>query len=187
MTAEADTEAPSMPVRRYHPVLVALHWLLGLLIVMQLAGGYFGIAKIPNTDPAKLDALKIHMLAGTLVLVLMVARFAVRYFTSHPEPTASQRVGIGRLRGPVHLALYLAVLLTAGLGWTTGYLISGVYATPGATLPADFAHYPTRVAHAWSALALFLLIVLHIAAAIREGLGGEHDIMFRIWFGKRGD
>ena len=174
-----------MTVRKYHPVLVALHWLVGVLVVVQLTGGYFVVSRIPNTDPTKLDTLKFHMLAGMFIFVLMVIRFITRLRTTHPEPTASQTQGIGRLFRPVHLAFYAVILAVVGSGWYTGLLISDVYATPGALLPADFATLPSRISHGWLALALFLLIVLHVAAAIKERMTGDKIILGRMWFGKR--
>ena len=174
-----------MTVRRYHPILVGLHWLLFLMITVQLGFGYFVIGKIPNADPDKLSPLAKHMGIGTAILVLMFIRIIVRYFTSHPEPTEHQREGIGRLRTPVHWLLYAAIFLTAGSGWFTGFLIAHLYEVPGNSLPADFAQYPTRIMHVWMALILFLLILLHIAAAIRERLSGDKAIMSRMGFGKR--
>jgi cytochrome b561 len=179
------SEDRTMTVRRYHSVLVVLHWLVAILISLQLAGGYFNLAKMANSDPAKLSTLKIHMLGGMLILVLMAIRFIVRLRTSHPEPTTSQRTGIGRLRTPLHLGFYALVLAVVSAGWYTGYLISGAYATPGATLPADLAQFPSRIIHAWLALALFLLIVLHILAAIKEMMTGDVYILGRVGFGKR--
>ena len=174
-----------MSVRKYHPVLVVLHWLVGLLIVVQLAGGYFVVARIPNSDLTKLDTLKLHMLAGMFIFLLMVIRFVVRVFTSHPPATESQKHGLGRLYKPVHLGFYLLVLGVVGAGWYTGYLISPIYATPGAVLPAELAQYPSRVIHVWLALALFLLIVLHVAAAIKERVSGDKSILSRMGFGGR--
>ena len=174
-----------MPITRYHPVLVALHWLIGLMIAANLGSGYFVIRNIPNTDPTKLGTLAIHMGVGTAILALMVIRFGVRLFTSHPEPTAHQQQGIGRLRAPMHRLLYLVIFITAGSGWFTGYLIAHLYEVPGNTLPADFPQYPTRVLHVWMALVLFLLILLHIAAAARERASGDKSIMSRMWFGRR--
>ena len=174
-----------MPVIRYHPVLIALHWLLAIMIGFQLGFGYFLIAKIPNSDPGKLSPLALHMGLGTAVIVLLVIRLITRFFTSHPEPTAHQQEGIGRLRTPVHWLLYAVALVTAGSGWFTGALIAHLYEVPGNTLPADFAQYPTRVIHVWMALVLFLLILLHIAAALRERASGDKSIMSRVWFGKR--
>ena len=174
-----------MSVTRYHPVLVALHWFIGLMIAGNLGFGYFVIRNIPNTDPTKLSTLAIHMGVGTAILALMVIRLGVRLFTKHPEPTAHQQQGIGRLRTPIHWLLYLVIFITAGSGWFTGFLIAHLYEVPGNTLPADFAQYPTRVIHVWMTLVLFLLILLHIAAAIRERVSGDKSIMSRMWFGQR--
>jgi cytochrome b561 len=109
----------------------------------------------------------------------------MRFFTRHPGPTAHQQEGIGRLRTPVHWLLYTVALVTAGSGWITGAIIAHLYEVPGNTLPTDFAQYPTREIHVWMALVLFLLILLHIAAAPRERVNGDKSIMSRVWFGKR--
>ncbi len=174
-----------MVVRRYHPVLVALHWLLAIMIGPQLGFGYFVIGKMSNADPAKLGPLAKHMGIGTAIIVLMAIRLITRYFTSHPAPTASQQAGIGKLRTPVHLLLYGVIFITALSGWFTGFLIAHLYEVPGNTLPADFANYPTRVVHVWMALVLFLLIVLHITAAFKEMMSGDVHILDRVGFGKR--
>ena len=174
-----------MSVTRYHPILVALHWLLAIMIGLQLGFGYFVIGKIPNSDPGKLGPLSYHMGFGTAIIVLMAIRLITRYFTSHPEPTASQRKGLGLLRTPIHRLLYLVIFITALSGWITGGIIAHLYETPGNTLPSDFAIYPTRVLHVWMALVLFLFILLHIAAAVRERMTGEKNILSRVWFGKR--
>ena len=174
-----------MIVNKYHPVLVVLHWLIGLMIAANLGFGYFVIVRIPNTDPSKLSPLAGHMGIGTAIIVLMVIRLITRYFTSHPGPTADQQQGIGRLRTPMHWLFYIVIFITAIAGWLTGYQIAHLYEVPGNTLPADFASMTTRVIHVWMALVLFLLIVLHIAAAIKERMNGERNIMSRMWFGKR--
>ena len=174
-----------MIVTRYHPILVALHWLLAIMIGLQLGFGYFVIGKIPNTDPGKLNPLASHMGIGTAIIVLMSIRLITRYFTSHPAVTADQQQGIGRLRTPIHRLLYLVIFVTAISGWFTGFLIAHLYEVPGNTLPADFATYPTRIIHLWMALVLFLLIALHLAAAIKEWMMGDGNIMSRMWFGKR--
>ena len=174
-----------MAILKYHPILVTLHWLLAIMIGMQLGFGYFFVGSIPNTDPDKLEALAGHMGFGTIIIVIMFIRLITRFFTSHPEPAASQLEGVGKLRTPVHRLLYLVIFVTALSGWFTGYLIAHLYEVPGNILPADFAQYPTRVIHVWMALVLFLLVVLHIAAAIKEHATGDKSVLARMGFGKR--
>ena len=55
-------------VSRYHPVLVVLHWILAILVIAALALGALVMAKIPNTDPMKVEALRSHLIGGTLSL-----------------------------------------------------------------------------------------------------------------------
>ena len=59
-----------MTVNKYHPVLVVLHWLIGLMIAANLGFGYFVIVRIPNTDAAqrKLDDLLSKSWAWWLVV-----------------------------------------------------------------------------------------------------------------------
>src|SRR5215475_7551304 len=53
---------------RYHPVLVALHWALALLVIAALALGTLIMAKMPNSDPMKIEALRSHLAGGVLIL-----------------------------------------------------------------------------------------------------------------------
>ena len=174
-----------MAVLRYHSILVILHWLIGLMIFANLGFGFVFIRNMENSDPEKLTALAGHMGMGTMIIVLMLIRLIVRYFTSHPEPTAHQREGVGALRTQFHRLLYVVIFITAIAGWLTGFQIAHLFEQPGNTLPADFPAMNTRVIHVWMVLLLFLMILLHIAAAIRERVMGERGIMSRMWFGKR--
>ena len=61
-------------MKRYHPILVTLHWLLAAMIIGGLIMGGNVLAKTPNADPAKMLALKMHMSVGILVLALMIIR-----------------------------------------------------------------------------------------------------------------
>ncbi len=79
--------------KRYHPLLVTLHWLVALLVFTDLYIGYFyirpimmrGRGGVPSTDLI----LKIHMAAGLLILALIVIRFIVRL--SNSQTCARQR------------------------------------------------------------------------------------------------
>jgi cytochrome b561 len=127
-----------MPVTRYRPFLVALHELLAIMIGFQLGSGGLRIAKTPNTDPTKLSPLALHMGLGTAVIVLLMIRLSMRFFTKRPGPSFHPQEGIGRLRTPMHWLLYAVALVTAGSGWFTGFLMAHWYEVPGKTLPADF-------------------------------------------------
>src|SRR5262245_62019929 len=71
-------------ISRYHPLLVALHWVLAVLIIAELTVGFFGLAATPSSEPGKIGILRLHMMGGVLILALMVLRFIVRMRTSRP-------------------------------------------------------------------------------------------------------
>src|SRR6266851_1981018 len=67
-------DAPTQSVvtaSRYHPVLVTLHWALALLIIVALAGGALKMAPMANTNPMKLEALRVHMTGASSVISLI--------------------------------------------------------------------------------------------------------------------
>ena len=78
-----------MTVDRYHPALVVLHWLLGVLILLGLFMGTFSLERLPNTDPAKLDTLRGHMINGAVIGCLMVLRLFIRTRTQRPLPAST--------------------------------------------------------------------------------------------------
>jgi cytochrome b561 len=54
----AEFKSQEFTMKRYHPALVSLHWLLAVLIVVALLMGSNILSQIPNDNPEKLFALK---------------------------------------------------------------------------------------------------------------------------------
>src|SRR5215475_14039471 len=115
ISSQVSLEVPPRPsphlspqVSRYHPLLVTLHWLLAVLIIAALALGAFVMAPTPNTDPMKLEALRSHMLGGSVILVLMLVRLAVRSRTAQPAPARTGRAILDRLAWASHRLFYVA-------------------------------------------------------------------------------
>jgi cytochrome b561 len=100
-------------VSRYHPLLVALHWLLALLIIAMLSAGFFLLAPMPNIDPRKIGILLVHMSLGMLILGLTVIRFTVRILAAKPADAAIGYAALDRAARFVHYGLYLLVVLMA--------------------------------------------------------------------------
>lgn len=173
-------------VSRYHPLLVALHWILALLIVAALALGALVMVKIPNTDPMKLEALRSHMIGGSLIMVLMLVRLVVRMRTEHPaQPSTGVRV-LDRVAWLSHRMLYGAVLAMAisGLIMALQTGLPGILFRGGA-LPADFWVYPIRSVHYVISRVLMALIALHIVGALYHTLLLRDGLLRRMFFGRR--
>jgi cytochrome b561 len=87
-----------------------------------------------------------------------------------------------------HYGFYLLVLLMAATGLSTSLLAGlnrSVFQHSGEPLPADFATYPTFLAHGTIALILAVFIILHIAAALYHQFVRGDGLFRRMWFGKR--
>ena len=170
---------------RYQAVLVALHWLLALMIIGLLCLGFFVLADMPNTDPKKLDILVWHMAGGMFVLVLMILRVIIRMRSARPATATTGSPVLDRLASIAHHSLYVIVFLMIATGWTTGWLISGVFAPNGGSLPDSFSVFPSFQAHAALATVLAILIVVHVAAALYHQFVLRDGLFRRMWFGKR--
>jgi cytochrome b561 len=136
-------------VTRYHPLLVALHWLLAFLIIAALLAGFFLLARMSNSDPQKIRVLLVHMAAGMTILALMVVRFIVRMLTSRPAPATTGHPFLDRIAPVTHYGFYVLVLLMVGTGYATAILAGLnriVFQGSGEPLPENFAVYPTFIA-----------------------------------------
>jgi cytochrome b561 len=173
---------------RYHPLLVALHWLLAFLIIAALLAGFFLVAAMPNSDPQKIRVLLVHMAIGITILALMVVRFIVRMLTSHPAPATTGHPFLDRIAPLTHYGFYVLVLMMVGTGYATAILAGLnriVFQGSGEPLPENFAAYPTFIAHGYIALFLAGIILLHVLAALYHQFVRRDRLFHRMWFGRR--
>ncbi len=106
--------------KRYHPILVTLHWLIALLVFTDLYIGYFYIRPIILSGGGGVrgtDAiLQIHMAAGVAILVLLVIRFIIRLATRKPAPADAGFKALNILARVVHYSLYVFVFAITVIG-----------------------------------------------------------------------
>ncbi len=163
MTVPAETPA------RYHRAAITLHWLIALALVLQLALG-FRLEDIPK-GTLQFDAFQWHKTLGISILLLSLARLALRFALPRPAEVGS---------GPTLMAarathgLFYVVMLGAPLsGWalvSTAKIklpttLFGVVPWPHLPLGAA-AHEPAELAHAVLGWLLPALIALHVGAAL---------------------
>ncbi len=175
-------------MKRYHPGLVALHWVLAFMIIMGLIMGGNVLSATPNETPEKILYLKIHMSMGIIILVLMLVRFVVR-ITTHKPPAAD--IGspmLNRLGTLTHYLLYVVVILLAASGIATAGMAGLpeiLFGGSGAVLPNSFDEFPPRIAHGVLALVLSLLLAGHVGASLYHQFVRKDGLFSRMWFGRR--
>lgn len=175
-------------MNRYHPALVALHWILALMIILGLIMGGNVLAETANSDPQKLVYLKIHMTAGIIILLLMVVRLIVRLVTKKPAHADIGNSLLNKIGVAAHYLFYLLVTLIGASGLATANLAGLpdiVFGASGAPLPASFDEFPSRVAHGILGFVLMLVIIGHVSAFLYHQFVRKDKLFSRMWFGHR--
>lgn len=174
-----------MTTEHYHSALVFLHWLLAILLLVALGMGSLVLQHIPNESPDKINALRGHMVAGGLILILTVIRLAIRLKTQHPAPTSTGNAMLDKLATPAHYGLYLLVLLmvSSGIGMSIQANLPAAVFAGTTALPASFSEFAPRLAHGLIAKALMALIAAHVLAALYHQFVRNDGLFRRMWFG----
>lgn len=173
---------------RYHPFLVVLHWLLAILIIAAFFVGAAVLDDMPNSDPNKINILKMHMVAGMLVLTLMILRIFVRKGTEVPPHAETGNALLNRLGQWAHVALYVVVIamcLTGMGAMAQGELNLVIFGDGDPVLPANYDEVPALGMHEAIGFVLMLLVVAHLAASLFHQLVLKDRLFRRMWFGKR--
>ena len=170
---------------RYHPLLVALHWLMALLIVLALVAGSVFLAGMPN-GPEKVQGLGGHMTVGMTIGVLLLLRLATRLNTTHPPDASTGQALLDQLGRWTHWAFYILIagMVLSGLGMAFGNdLFAIVFGGTAERIPDSLG--PARVAHGIISRLLMALVLLHIAAAAYHQFLLKDGLIRRMWFGRR--
>ena len=174
-------------MQRYHPLLVALHWLMALMILIALAAGGIFLANMPPDSPDKVAGLGGHMIFGMTIGVLLILRLVTRLRSAHPPHATTGNDLLDRVGRWTHWGFYLLIagMVATGLATALGLgLFPIVYGGAAQTLPAELATFAPRVAHGFIALILVGLIALHVAAAIYHQFVLKDALLRRMWFGR---
>jgi cytochrome b561/polyisoprenoid-binding protein YceI len=177
-----------MPTQRYSYTAITLHWLIALLLAFQIALGW---ALEGNNSPELFARYQLHKSIGITILLLSLARLAVRLFAKRP-PASDGPAWTRMLAGIVHGLFYLVMILGPVTGWLlvstarvqVPTLLYGL--VPWPHLPVGRAlHEPAESIHgamAWLAIGLFLL---HIIGALRhQWLLGKPELQRMIPFAR---
>lgn len=160
----------SAEVKRYHPALIILHWLLAIAILGAIFYGGVLLGDVENSDPQKIGMLKLHVVLGLLILAFTVVRLIVRVTTPKPAPLVTGKPLADKLAVGIHHLLYTLTVLVVAAGLALAFstkLLRVLFAHAG-TLPKDFDDYAAHGVHSALAYALLAVIALHVAGALQH-------------------
>ena len=175
-------------MKKYHPLLVILHWLLVPMLLLALVMGGNVLTEIPNDSVNKIGALKGHMIMGLAIFGLMILRLIIRLTTKKPPHANIGSALLDKLAVLAHYAFYLLVFMMAASGMATSLqagLPDIVFSGSGAALPETFTQFPPRIAHGVISKVLFITIILHALAAFYHHFIRKDGLLSRMWFGQR--
>ena len=171
-----DSPASSRPVDdagHYTRTAIAFHWLMALLIVVGFSIGWYMSDLGPS--PTRGSLINVHKSIGVTILGLAAGRLLWRLWhrpPAFPSYVASWQRGVAHL---VHGLLYILFFAVPLVGWamssagghTVVYL--GVLPLPDLVSPDKALAHTLGTLHAWFAYSLAVIVLLHVAAALRHG------------------
>lgn len=173
----------------YSPRARLFHWLTVALIAIQIPLGVYmtGYGERTNFAAPTAQMYDSHKLIGILILLLVIARLANRLLNGAPgdEPTLEpwQRI----VSHITHWMIYALLLIVPLLGWlaTSAYGPFQPFGIPLPRLLADDQDLATRLygMHELMAKLLFVLVLMHVGAALFHYVIRKDGVLNRMWPG----
>lgn len=180
--------------RRYTTVAIVLHWTIALLLIGQIAGGFF-MHNLPDADPRKFELFQLHKSFGISILLLTIVRLGWR-LGHKPPPLPAGMAGWERAaaRG-AHVGFYFLLIALPLVGWalvSVSPLASSIPTylfgvVPWPHLPlfetvADREAVADAFAeiHEYLAFAAIGLIAVHVGAALKHHFVNRDDVLARM-------
>lgn len=197
MTSLPVDSLDTSSARRYTTVAIVLHWAIAVAILFQLVGGKWMVSAGAAATGSVFTVFQIHKTVGLTILALTLARIIWRL--ANPAPALPE--GMNRFErfgaSITHLGFYAFLIAVPLSGWAMASVSpTGV---PTFFLLLDslpFGHLPLlgdaglterhsaegflKGVHYYLALAMGLLIVLHIAAALKHQFVSKDNLIARM-------
>ena len=173
----------SAGVPRYSPAQIALHWVIGLAIIVMLGIGLYMVG-LPKSLAFKASLTNFHKSLGMTVFLLVLIRIVVRLVAGRPPlppMPAWQRLAASMTQGLLYVAM-IVMPLTGYLGSSFNKFSTRFWGIP---LPMWAWDDPGLrkiffTAHTVSAWVLIAVIVLHVAGALKHQLIDRDRLMERM-------
>ncbi|MEM1285672.1 MAG: YceI family protein [Pseudomonadota bacterium] len=183
--------------RRYTTVAIILHWVIAVAILFQMVGGKWMVSAGEEASTAVFTVFQIHKTVGLSILALTFARIVWRL--AHPAPALPE--GMTRFEhlaaSGTHVGFYALLILIPLSGWAMASVSPTGIPTFFFLLDAlPFAHLPLladaslavrhsaeevlKAVHENLSLVMGLLVLLHIAAALKHQFIAHDNLIARM-------
>ena len=190
-----DVSTAPQALSRYTPVAIVLHWLVALLIAMNVAL-IWSVNYLP--DSWVRPAIDTHKSAGVTILGLAVMRVLWRFANPPPPLPASYPRWERISAGGVHVALLLLLFGLPLSGWTqdsawknaASFPMQWFYLFPWPRISFVLSLEPQTKeivyaiagrTHVLLSYALYALFLLHVGGALKHQLIDRKPELQRMW------
>ena len=200
MTANLQA-SPAKPARaamldgdRYPLAAIVLHWLIAVLIVVQLFLGWWMNEWVPDHSPQQDQIQWIHVSLGITILILVLVRIGIRIAKPPPPVPADIAPWERALINITHSLFYVLLLVIPLTGWALVSLGKDpitLWGIPWPRLPGlgFMAHsradrHTLKSIHTYWLIWLVLInLALHVAGALKHQFDG-HPVLWRMLPGR---
>jgi cytochrome b561 len=161
-----------------------LHWIVAVLIVLQIVLGFAAVAW--HLSPAKLDLFVLHKSTGMLILVLMIVRLSWRWMNVTPLLPVGMRAWERTAAHASHFILYLLLFLVPVSGWVINsaanipFRMFWLIPIPAIANPDKALAETAARIHLGLFIVLALVLLVHVAAALRHHYAERDDVLARM-------
>jgi cytochrome b561 len=177
-----------MPIKNtlesYGWLAKTLHWLLFLMILGAMIGGYLDSEMADG--PEKQQAVAQHMGFGLTIILLVAFRLTWRLYNTQPTPSSELSDKETTIAKAMHYALYALMLAQPLSGMTMvmskGYPVSwfGVFSVPPLVPTSDALNALAHETHELVWILLAILAVGHAGAAMKHHFIDKNDVLKRM-------
>lgn len=180
-----------MKIERYHVLSMSLHWLMAALILTNI---FIGQEAEEIKTALDISLFQLHKSLGITVLLLTLARIALRFTIKTPAPPSSMKAWEVKVLKAVHGLFYLLMIGLPLTGWLlvslSPYKIPTVLfgVLPWPHLPvegmtADPKEWMEVIGGVHGAMSktMFVLFILHVGAALKHHFKVKDDVLFRMF------
>jgi cytochrome b561 len=165
-------------------VAKSFHWLIAILILIMIVLGWTGVL-LPKT-PLRVEVFQWHKSTGLLILALMTGRLLWRLVNPVPVLPPTLKGWEKTVAAATHWLIYAAVFVMPLSGYTlvsaanSPFRFYKTFTVPLLVPPnRPLAHTAGNI-HYWTFWILAVLLLLHIAAALRHHFVLKDNILTRM-------
>jgi cytochrome b561 len=184
---------------RYGSVAITLHWLIAIVVILNICLGLYMSEVLAESDSARLAILQLHKSIGLTVLALSLLRLGWRIANPVPPLPDSISPRLRVLARATHYLLYFLIIAIPLSGWAlvstsrsgAATFYFGLFHWPNPSFLTDLSpavrrplHRGFDSTHVVLAFSSIVLVPLHVAGAFYHSRGGD-AVLWRMLPGAR--